>query len=97
MTVEELLISTENDSTPQVGLSLEVQTLWYTKAEQWETAHEIAQTIHTPMGAWLHALLHLIEGDIGNANYWFRKAGKPSRSIDEIHVLWNEIATTILQ
>ena len=30
-----------------------------------------------------------IEGDQGNANYWFHKAGKPSRKAAEIDALWD--------
>ena len=29
-------------------------------------------------GAWVHAWLHRIEGDLGNAGYWYRRAGKPA-------------------
>lgn len=44
----------------------------------WEAAHEIAQGNEgEPMHDWLHALVHLIEGDEFNAGYWFRRAGKP--------------------
>ena len=28
---------------------------------------------------WVHALLHWIEADMGNADYWYRRAGKTSR------------------
>lgn len=96
MNVEELLASATQDSSPPEGLSEELQALWHTKADHWEEAHNIAQDIHTPMGSWIHALLHLIEGDIGNAGYWFRKAGRPTRSVSEIDELWNEIATELL-
>lgn len=96
MTVEELLASCNNDSVPPAESSLALQSLWHTKADNWEQAHDIAQDLHTPMGSWLHALLHLIEGDTGNAGYWFRKAGKPVRSISEIDGLWNDIATELL-
>ena len=30
----------------------------------WEQSHNIAQDIHTPMGSWIHALIHVIEGDL---------------------------------
>ena len=96
MTVDELLTSAQNDPVPADGLSLELQSLWFTKAGQWDTAHDIAQDIHTPMGSWLHALLHLIEGDLGNAGYWFRKAGRAVRTTDEIDALWLEIAEELL-
>jgi hypothetical protein len=76
--------------------SLEAQSLWYTKHGNWEAAHNIAQDIHTPMGSWIHALLHLIEGDQWNADYWFSKAGKPSRKPEDMDALWDEIAGQVL-
>lgn len=96
MTVEELLTSAEQGGQPPAELSSEVMALWHTKAGNWEEAHDIAQEIHTPTGSWIHALLHLIEGDVGNADYWFRKAGQPARSIAEIDALWTEIAVQLL-
>ncbi|MEL6873540.1 MAG: hypothetical protein AAFO62_12270 [Pseudomonadota bacterium] len=43
----------------------------------WETAHTIAQAHEGDTNAdWLHAIVHLIEGDEGNARYWFRRAGR---------------------
>ena len=96
MTVDELLESAENDTHPPDGLTSEQLALWHTKADNWETAHNIAQEIHNTNGSWIHALLHLIEGDVGNAGYWFRQARKPVRSTSEIDSLWREIAEEIL-
>lgn len=96
MTVEELLQSAENDAQPPSDLTGELKSLWHTKAGHWDAAHDIAQEIHTPMGSWIHALLHLIEGDVGNAGYWFRKAGRPTCGPEEIDDLWNTIATELL-
>ena len=81
---EELRTSAKSGGTVPEGLSPELESLWQSEAGNWEAAHNIAQDIDTPMGSWIHALLHLIEGDVGNANYWFSRAGKPSRSISEI-------------
>ncbi|MEO1983745.1 MAG: hypothetical protein ABGZ24_24810 [Fuerstiella sp.] len=96
MTVDELLTSAQSDEQPPADLSAELQSLWHTKAGNWDTAHDIAQEIQAPMGSWIHALLHLIEGDIGNAGYWFRNAGKPNRTTEQIDLLWTEIATELL-
>ena len=96
MTVEELAASAQNDPQPPADLSEELQALWHAKADNWDEAHNIAQDIPSATGSWIHALLHLIEGDVGNAGYWFRKAGRPVRSIDEIPELWNEIAGELL-
>ncbi|SKA81913.1 hypothetical protein SAMN02745166_00834 [Prosthecobacter debontii] len=78
------------------GLSPEAEALWYAKHDGWEEAHNIAQDIHTPMGSWIHALLHVIEGDQWNADYWFSRAKKPSCGPKEIDSLWSEIAQAVL-
>jgi hypothetical protein len=79
------------------GLSPEARSLWLTKKGDWEAAHNIAQDIHTTTGSWIHALLHVIEGDQWNADYWFAKAGKPTRGPKEVDALWEEIAAEVLQ
>lgn len=45
---------------------------------QWEAVHELCQHHEgeSPFDA-AHALCHRIEGDHGNAGYWYRRAGKP--------------------
>jgi hypothetical protein len=48
------------------------------------------------MGSWIHALLHLIEGDTGNAGYWYAKAGKPARGRGDIDQEWQTIAQEVL-
>ena len=46
-------------------------------AGDWDEAHEIAQRHEGDATAdWLHAVLHKIEGDAGNARYWYRRCGK---------------------
>jgi hypothetical protein len=96
MTAAELAASAKSDSAPPADLSAEAKALWHAKHGDWEDAHDIAQEIHTPMGSWIHALLHLIEGDQGNANYWFHKAGKPTRQPADIDPLWDEISQQVL-
>ncbi|MCQ0986635.1 hypothetical protein [Jiella marina] len=43
----------------------------------WDAAHGIVQDDPSPEAAWIHAHLHRIEGDLGNAAYWYRRAGRP--------------------
>ncbi len=97
MTADELAASAQRDDSPPSGLSPEAKALWHAKKGNWDEAHDIAQDIHTPMGSWIHALLHLIEGDIGNAGYWFAKARKPARTRKEIDTEWQVIATDVLK
>ena len=65
------------DSTPPPGLTAALQVLWLDGHGDWEGAHEIAQELPDPDGAWLHAYLHRKEGDLPNAGYWYRRAGRP--------------------
>ena len=97
MTPSELLKSALNDAVPRAGLSPEVKTLWLIKKGDWDAALLIAQDIETPMGSWLHAFLHLIEGDLANARYWFVEAGRPVRKPAQIDELWEEIAAEVLR
>ena len=96
MTAQELAASAQSDPAPADDLSEEAKALWYAKKGDWHEAHEIAQDIHTPMGSWIHALLHLIEGDIGNAGYWYAKARKPAASRADIDREWQTIAQEVL-
>jgi hypothetical protein len=43
-------------------------------ADDWAAAHDIAQRHEgDAIADWLHAVLHKIEGDDGNARYWYRR------------------------
>ena len=45
-------------------------------ARDWPGAHAIVQDDHSADAAWIHAHLHRVEGDQGNAEYWYRRAGR---------------------
>src|SRR5215471_3911936 len=47
------------------------------KQGHWDKAHEIVQQDETKFGCWAHGIVHLVEGDLGNARYWYRRAGRP--------------------
>ncbi len=46
-------------------------------AGDWDGAHALVQDDPSPDAAWIHAHLHRTEGDLGNARYWYRRAGRP--------------------
>lgn len=50
---------------------------------KWDAAHQIVQQYEDGTGAWIHAVLHKIEGDLGNAKYWYRRADKMNHVEDE--------------
>jgi len=54
-----------------------IHALELEKAGDWDEAHRIVQDIHTAEAAWIHAYLHRVEGDPGNAAYWYRRAERP--------------------
>lgn len=43
-------------------------------AGEWQRAHEIVQEDKSALAAWMHGIVHTIEGDLDNARYWYRKA-----------------------
>ena len=95
-TVDELLASVANDAEPPEGLSPELTAMWLTKKDRWDEAHDVSQDIDTPLGSWIHALLHTIEGDLGNAGYWYNRAGHPAISPEQIDEEWQRIAEHII-
>jgi hypothetical protein len=62
---------------PPAGLSPALEALWWTDRGEWDRAHAIVQDDQGRDAAWVHAHLHRIEGDLGNAAYWYRRAGRP--------------------
>jgi len=48
-------------------------------AGDWQAAHEIVQDDTSRLAAWMHGIVHLLEGDVSNARYWYRRAGRPFR------------------
>jgi len=41
----------------------------------WQAAHEIVQQDEeSPLACWAHGIVHLMEGDLPNARYWYREA-----------------------
>ena len=70
---------------PPVNISAYLLSLWHDAKGDWERSHTIIQDINDTTAAWIHAYLHRKEGDIGNADYWYRRAGKtrPTVSLKE--------------
>ena len=82
-------------SSPPPHLSGYLQSLWYDAKGNWNRSHEIIQDIEDKTAAWIHAYLHRKEGDIGNADYWYRRAGKsrPDKTLEEE---WENIVEALL-
>lgn len=83
-------------ANPPENISGLLKAMWYEAKNDWEAAHSIAQDIHSEEGSWIHAYLHRKEGDLGNAAYWYRRAGKPlpRAALEEE---WSEITEALLK
>lgn len=94
MTKEEFIQLMESERCPS-SLPELLQALWYGKKGDWNTAHEIVQNASDAESAWVHAYLHRQEGDLSNARYWYRRAGKPEfkAGLDEE---WEQIVSALL-
>ena len=93
MTVEEFRQTLAAGDPPDVPPLLEA--LWHDAKGRWDQAHRIAQDGSGPDGAWVHAYLHRKEGDLSNARYWYRHAGRPEAA-DPLELEWTRIATALL-
>ena len=73
--------TTLNETQPPADFSLSLQALWWDAKGNWGKAHECVQAMEgtrdDKIGAKVHAYLHRKEGDVPNADYWYRRAGKP--------------------
>lgn len=64
------------EDNPSPHLSRALQSLWWVAKGDWDKAHAIVQGESSASAAWVHAYLHRVEGDIGNAHYWYAQAGR---------------------
>ena len=73
-----------------------LQAIWLGLRGDWHAAHELAQQQDDADSAWVHAWLHRIEGDLGNADYWYRRARRPPRR-DDTRAEGLEIARALIE
>lgn len=94
MDISEFTASLKN-SAPPTGLSGPALALWREARGDWDAAHQLVQDDPSAEASWVHAHLHRKEGDLGNAAYWYRRAGKPvcAGSLEEE---WRQIAAALI-
>ncbi len=80
---------------PPADLERALAALWHEAKGDWDQAHRLAQAQKNAVGAWVHAYLHRVEGDLSNAGYWYRRAEKPPSSAP-LKQEWDEIAGALL-
>lgn len=83
------------DAAPAPALPPPLAALWWAAKGDWDRAHGIVQDESDAHAAWVHAYLHRVEGDLGNAGYWYRRAGQPVAR-DGVEAEWERIVSTLL-
>ncbi|MCB2219374.1 MAG: hypothetical protein KQI35_03190 [Bacteroidetes bacterium] len=74
--------------------SIYIQALQMEKNGDWDGSHRLIQQYHTAEACWIHAYLHRVEGDLGNAGYWYARAGKSMPQYD-LNREWQELMESI--
>jgi hypothetical protein len=64
-------VVTTGERHPTDPLSRAVDLL---AAGDWQPAHEIVQKEKSTLAAWLHGIVHILEGDLKNARGWYERA-----------------------
>lgn len=84
------------DGAPPEGVEGALQALWYAGRADWDRAHEIVQSRNDRANCWVHAHLHRVEGDLANAGYWYRRAGRDIARGD-LQAEWDDIVRSLLR
>jgi hypothetical protein len=83
-------------ATPAPGLDAPLAALWWAAKGKWDEAHKIVQDEDDANSARVHAYLHRVEGDLGNAGYWYRQAGQPVTT-GSLETEWERIGSALLE
>lgn len=74
MTPEAFRAALASDAPPRLPAAL--LALWHDAKGDWDAAHRLVNDSSQPDSMWVHAHLHRVEGDLSNARYWYRRAGR---------------------
>jgi len=79
-------MDTPKDPSSREALARAVE---FCAAGEWQQAHEIVQKESAMLAAWIHGIVHLLEGDLRNAQGWY---GKTDRAYPGPEAIQSEIA-----
>jgi hypothetical protein len=83
------------ESDPPPGISVALAALWWAAKGDWNKAHAITQDDDSADAAWVHAYLHRVEGDLGNADYWYARARR-APATGSLEAEWEALVTALL-
>ena len=86
--------SFKNEAPPS-AVAAPLAALWWAKKGEWDKAHRLVMADDSAEAAWVHAYLHRVEGDTGNAGYWYRQARQPIAT-STLDAEWTAIVENLL-
>jgi hypothetical protein len=84
-----------SQARPPPGLAPALAALWWEAKGDGERAHALVMDEGGKDCAWVHAYLHRLEGDLGNARYWYGQAGKAPPT-GRLPAEWDSIVQALL-
>jgi hypothetical protein len=96
---EDFQRSVSDQDAPPASYPPALKALWHIGKggdAHWHLAHEIAQDMGDATGCWIHAHLHVIEGDRGNASYWYGRAGRPGKGLTDLSGEFRDLLAHVL-
>jgi len=74
------------------------KALGHLETGDWQAAHEIVQRDEeSPLACWAHGIVHMMEGDLPNARYWYGQAKRSFPATanvkDEIRALKAQVSS----
>jgi len=62
-----------------------IKALDLAREGKWDEAHKLVQQYSDKLSCLIHAYLHRVEGDMGNAQYWYDRVSveRPDNTLDE--------------
>ncbi len=96
MTTIDAFRSSVSAETPPAEVGPALQALWWALRGDWDQAHQCVQRHEGERDCdSVHAHLHRQEGDMNNASYWYRQAGRPMPALS-LEEEWSLLATEML-
>ena len=83
------------EAVPPRGIDSALLAMWHDGHGNWDKAHSMVDNLDDETACWVHAYLHRKEGDLWNADYWYRKAGR-KRPDFSLQQEWETIVQSLL-
>ncbi len=95
MDSEEFRASLTGEEPPS-GLAVTLVALWWDAKGDWARAHDLVDELETGDGMAVHAYLHRKEGNAGNAEYWYKRAGRGFHR-EALNAEWDALVEGLLR